>query len=154
MVRHRHMLPCTPLAQGDDSPRENQFRHSRHRRCHPVLNYLVVAGAVAGVAFLLSVFAVLLVVGFLASSLATTGAAGAVAVTAGLATSAAETEIAKKAITVAIMISFWFPLGYVGFCHLHIYNAIAQKSVDYRLVCFTRSVVVCEQCMELDLNVL
>ena len=68
---------------------ENQF----HRRCcyprHQVLDYLVAAGAVAvaGAAFLSSAFAVLLVAGFLASSLATTGASALV--TAGVATGAA-----------------------------------------------------------------
>ena len=97
---------------------ENQF----HRRCchprHQVLDYLVAAGAVAvaGVAFLSSAFAVLLVVGFLASSLATTGAsalvtAGVATGAAGLAASAAKAVTANRVIKVAIsdfiLISFW-----------------------------------------------
>jgi hypothetical protein len=103
MIHHLlHTLLCDQLARDDDSPRENQFRHSRHRRCHPVLNYLVVAGAVAGLDAFVSFLVELLVVGFLATSLATTGAAGAVAATAGLATSAAEAEIANRVTMVAI----------------------------------------------------
>ena len=104
---------------------ENQF----HRRCcyprHQVLDYLVAAGAVAvaGAAFLSSAFAVLLVAGFLASSLATTGAsalvtagvatgaAGLAAGAAGLVASAAKAVTANRVIKVAIsdfiLISFW-----------------------------------------------
>jgi hypothetical protein len=102
MVHHLHILLCDQLAQGDDSPRENQFRHSRHRRCRPVLNYLVVAGAVVGLDAFVSFLVELLVVGFLASSLTTTGAAGADAATAGLAASAADAEIANRVTMVAI----------------------------------------------------
>ena len=95
---------------------ENQFRC---RCCHPrhqVLDYLVAAGAVAvaGAAFLSSAFAVLLVAGFLASSLATTGAsalvtagvatgaAGLAAGAAGLVASAAKAVTANRVIKVAI----------------------------------------------------
>jgi hypothetical protein len=87
------------------------LRHPRHQ----VLDYLLAAGAgaVAGVAFLSSAFAALLATGFLASSLATTGASALV--TAGVATgavglagavdlagSAAKADTANKVTTVAI----------------------------------------------------
>ena len=88
---------------------ENQFRRNHCHPRHQIPAYLVVAGAVvvAGAAFLSSVFAALLVAGFLASSLATAGAsalvtAGVATGAAGLAASAAKAVTAKKAIRVAI----------------------------------------------------
>jgi len=96
----------------------SQLRRSPHHPRHQVLDYLLAAGAgaVAGVAFLSSAFAALLATGFLASSLATTGASALV--TAGVATgavglagaagavdlvaSAAKADTANKVTTVAI----------------------------------------------------
>ena len=104
---------------------ENQFHRNHHPLRRQLLDYLIAAGAVAvaGVAFLSSVFATLLVAGFLASSLATTGAsalvtagvatgaAGLAVGAAGLAASAAKADTANKVTRVAIndfiLISFW-----------------------------------------------
>lgn len=88
---------------------ESQFLRNLRPPRRQLLDYLIAAGAVAvaGVAFLSSFFAALLVAGFLASSLTTTGAsalvtAGVATGAAGLAASAAKADTANRVTRVAI----------------------------------------------------
>ena len=119
---------------------ENQFHRNHHPLRRQLLDYLIAAGAVAvaGVAFLSSFFAALLVAGFLASSLTTTGAsalvtAGVATGAAGLAASAAKADTANRVTRVAIsdfiLVSFGLSLCRKLF-PAYIYNATARNYVD------------------------
>ena len=121
---------------------ESQFLRNHRPPRRQLLDYLIAAGAVAvaGVAFLSSFFAALLVAGFLASSLTTAGASALVtagvatgAGAVGLACSAAKAVTANRVIRVAIsdfiLISFGLSL-YRKLFPAYIYNATARNYVD------------------------